>query len=149
MKRSLCLVLLVALLGGCDLLGDDYDHLAPGTFRLRADGKTYTGTARFYPMIRYADEDPLVYLLSTDNIPFSVRSRDLLAATEGSRIEGEVSFRPGASHFVNESGSITITGISDSGLSGTFRYDMYNISLASASTSITVRGGFNAVRVPD
>lgn len=150
MKRSLCTVLLVAtVLGGCDLLGDDYDNLAPGTFRFRADGKTYTGSARFYPETGGYTNEPLVHLMSTDSIPFNIYSHDLLKATEGSRIEGDVSFRPGAAHFVNESGSTTITGTSDGSLSGTFRYNMYNISLASASESITVRGGFNAVRVAD
>jgi len=150
MKRSLGLVLLLAALGGCDLLGDDYDDLAPGTFRFRADGKVYTGTARFYPETGGYTNEPVVHLMSTDSIPFNIYSHDLLNATVGSRIEGEVSFRPRAAFYGNTAGSVTITGTLDGGRAGTFRYKMVGLAFgALRSTRITVEGGFNAVRVAD
>lgn len=151
MKRSLCAVLLVAtVLGGCDLLGDDYDNLAPGTFRFRADGKTYTGSARFYPETGGYTNEPLVHLMSTDSIPFNIYSHDLLKATEGSRIEGDVSFRPRAAFYSNTAGAVTITGTLDGGLTGTFRYQMRDFATATFDNRvITVEGGFNAVRVAD
>ncbi|MBE2186365.1 MAG: hypothetical protein IAE99_06300 [Rhodothermales bacterium] len=150
MKRSLGLVLLLAALGGCDLLGDDYDDLAPGTFRLRADGKVYTGTARFYPTSGFAYNPPVAFLMSRDSTSFLIRSHDLLNATVGSRIEGVARFYPGAASFINIGGSVTITGTPDGGLTGTFRYQMKDIATATFNNRvITVEGGFNAVRVAD
>ena len=150
MKRSLGLVLLLAALGGCDLLGDDYDDLAPGTFRFRADGKVYTGTARFYPETGGYTNEPVVHLMSTDSIPFNIYSHDLLNPTVGSRIDGYAQFPAYGYTFHNTSGSFIITDTTGGRRAGTFRYKMVGLAFgALRSTRITVEGGFNAVRVAD
>ncbi len=146
MPRLACaLLLLAALLSGCGLFGEDFDDLAPGTFRMKADGEVLTGTATFYPNTDLQFSGAQVIMEASGGARLGMGSDELLTTEAGDRIIPSATYRPaGGGTYVHEEGTVRITYADSTRIEGTFRFRMEDDGGPLSVLEITVEGGFNA-----
>lgn len=155
LASSLALAALAAGFAGCSLLGlgDDLDDLEPGTFRFRADGQTYTGTATYYPNADRPLAGASVILIAAggtggDSGASMVLESDVfLTASSGDRLAPDVWFTPfeGGS-YGRRRGEVVVEGTGGGGVEGRFRFRLSDASIGGPieGGDITADGAFRA-----
>jgi hypothetical protein len=147
MPERIAIPLLAAVaaltLGGCSLLGlgDDFEDLEPGTFRFRADGRTYTGVATYHPN---TDTDlPLAAVILTPDRGFVEITTDrFLTAYPGDRLEPSATLDVGGPLYVRESGAVEIISASGDHVEGRFQFRFRGWNTGGI---LVTEGGFHAL----
>jgi hypothetical protein len=132
--------------GGCGLFGEeDFGGLAPGTFRMEADGGSLEGVAAFYPNIDLEFSDAQVIMEDSRGSRLGIGSNDLLTAEAGDRITPSATYRPAeGGTYLHDAGIVLITYADSMRVEGTFRFEMIDRGGPLAVRELTVEGGFNA-----
>lgn len=147
-----CVLSSCSLFGGEDSGGEDFDDLAPGTFRMEADGEDYAGTASYF-RDRFIGEgdsatalEPVLSLETERGDLMSMKGDALLNAEAGGDLDIHASFRPASGGvFTRRGGSVRIAYADSTRIEGTFRFRMEDIAMGCLGCrTITVEGGFNA-----
>ncbi|HEX8384668.1 MAG TPA: hypothetical protein VF576_00710 [Rubricoccaceae bacterium] len=139
---GLAAISVLLALGGCGVLTDDLDPsgLEPGTFRLRADGQTLIGEARFDTSAVFAAEANLLLLVDGRSV-MQIRSADLLTTPQGGR------FSPVSSYegYLPTGGEVEITGTGGGEVAGRFWFEMRDYGYGwIRGSDIRVEGAFRA-----
>jgi hypothetical protein len=148
LAAPLAVLVLTAPLAGCSAFGgDDYDDLAPGRFRLTADGRTYSGTALYYPNTDRPLADAAVFLTEEDRTVMSFRADALLNVSAGDRVVTLASFHsPSALLYQSREGEIRNTSVELGRIEGQFRLRLEENAIGGPfdAGDITAEGGFHA-----
>ncbi len=133
-------------LAGCSLFGEeDFDGLAPGTFRMEAEGETIEGTATFYPNIDQGFSEAQIILETSGGSSLGFGSDQFLTAEVGDAVTPRANYRPSnGGHYLRDEGTVRITYADSTRIEGTFRFRMLDRGGPLAVREITVEGGFNA-----
>ena len=143
--RLLPICLLALLLSGCGLFGEDLDDLAPGTFRVKADGENLEGVATFYPNADLEFSEAQVILETSRGDRLGIGSDDLLTAQGSDRTTPTANYRPASGgSYLREEGTVRITYADSARIEGTFRFRMLDRGGPLAVRELIVEGGFNA-----
>ena len=140
-------LLVLCALSGCSLFGEDYTDLAPGTFRMKADGKEFNGDATYHPNFDSEFSEALIFMKTSSDGELGISSDSFNGASPGDRIEpSSASYRPLAGEvFTRRSGSVEIVYADSSHIEGTFSFRMKDVAMGClVCREITVSGGFNA-----
>lgn len=139
----LAAVLLVGSLAGCSLFGDDYSDLEPGTFRLSADGREYSGSASYEPRTEFQFDQATVFLVSGGTTVLQISQDAFLTAQAGDHFEPLAFFQ---GNYQHRSGDVEIVSVTPTSIEGRFRFRMRETGNGPVRGSdITAAGGFHAL----